>query len=67
MRGSTPTRVGAGRVELPISCPQSRRASHYATPRGAVGSLVDPARTLGRPSEPLWDHGHRRPLGASRV
>ncbi len=28
--------VGAGRLELPISCSQSRRASHYATPR--VGS-----------------------------
>ena len=25
--------VGAGRLELPISCTQSRRASHYATPR----------------------------------
>ena len=24
--------VGAGRLELPISCSQSRRASHYATP-----------------------------------
>ncbi len=33
------SRVGAGRLELPISCPQSRRASHYATPRGACGSL----------------------------
>jgi len=28
--------VGAGRFELPVSCSQSRRASHYATPRGAV-------------------------------
>src|SRR3954453_23799006 len=28
--------VGAGRLELPISCSQSRRASHYATPRGAA-------------------------------
>src|SRR5664280_1750573 len=27
--------VGAGRLELPISCTQSRRASHYATPREA--------------------------------
>ena len=26
--------VGAGRFELPVSCSQSRRASHYATPRG---------------------------------
>jgi hypothetical protein len=31
--------VGAGRFELPISCSQSRRASHYATPRGVPGSL----------------------------
>jgi hypothetical protein len=28
--------VGAGRFELPISCSQSRRASHYATPRGVA-------------------------------
>ncbi len=28
--------VGAGRFELPVSCSQSRRASHYATPRGAM-------------------------------
>ena len=27
--------VGAGRLELPISCSQSRRASHYATPRAS--------------------------------
>ena len=36
--------VGAGRLELPISCPQSRRASHYATPRGATDILEDSRR-----------------------
>ena len=29
--------VGAERLELSIFCSQSRRASHYATPRGAGG------------------------------
>ncbi len=36
--GPGPWLVGAGRLELPISCPQSRRASHYATPRVAPRS-----------------------------
>ena len=36
--------VGAGRLELPISCSQSRRASHYATPRGAASDPTGPAQ-----------------------
>src|SRR4051812_17457731 len=65
--------VGAGRLELPISCSQSRRASHYATPRGVAGSLE--VRGFGgdaragvaqrqSPSLPSWWCGFdsRRPL-----
>src|SRR4051812_25811107 len=65
--------VGAGRLELPISCSQSRRASHYATPRGVAESLglVGPdghvrAGVAQRqsPSLPSWWCGFdsRRPL-----
>src|SRR3954471_9524184 len=45
--------VGAGRLELPISCSQSRRASHYATPRGVFRSLeAVPARGRSSMAEP---------------
>src|SRR3954470_12418870 len=65
--------VGAGRLELPISCSQSRRASHYATPRGVAESLglVGPdghvragVAQRQRPSPPSWWCGFdfRRPL-----
>ena len=40
--------VGAGRLELPISCPQSRRARHYATPRGAWVILGETGTALFR-------------------
>ena len=44
--------VGAGRLELPISCSQSRRASHYATPRGnssvSLTAAPEPAAGRGR-------------------
>ena len=58
--------VGAAGLEPTIFCSQSRRASHYATPRGAPGSSAEtsdrsPRRPLvesralaaGRPIEPL--------------
>src|SRR3954466_15751505 len=65
--------VGAGRLELPISCSQSRRASHYATPRGVAESLgLDGLGGHARagvaqwqsPSLPSWWCGFdsRRPL-----
>jgi hypothetical protein len=42
--------VGAGRFELPISCSQSRRASHYATPEAQSESLNQISYSDYRPS-----------------
>ena len=55
-------RVGATGLEPAISCSQSRRASHYATPRQVAPNAVAAADPLERmtgiePAYPVWKTG----------